>query len=210
MKAEYNNFNETFYFTMDEGEPVNLSINEFWNIVEFGKKLNIRNDLERVIEDAGSIYTLASDTILQDETLMKDIIDDLYENYTELTDYVSDSQVIEATRENVLKKLEKKPELREQVNERLLDWMCAEFKMQLTKKEDGSVETYIPMYGTDKYRNVQDALIDNEDILRNDHLYEEANYVKFLRELEIKENRKEVSLETEEVAKEQDKPELEM
>lgn len=210
MKAEYNSFYETFHFTMDDGEQVSLSTDKFWKLVEYGKKINLRKELEYSIENTESIYGLGSDAIIQDESLMNDIVDDLYENYLEQSDYIHDDLDMKATRENVLKKLEKNPELREKVNERLLEWMCAEFEMKLTKKGDGSIETYIPMYGTDKYRNVQDALIDNESILRNAGLYEEAKYVRFLRELDNKEKIQNPSLETEEVTKVHDELELEI
>lgn len=184
MKVEYNSFYETYHFTMDGGEQVNLSEDEFWRIVQLGKKLNIKNFVVDLIKNHKSFYGMSAipEIVLQDEKLMKGIVNDLYECWTEKTDYLSGWDEAWVTKNAVYKKSLKDPELQEKVNEEMLSFLCSEYQYKLLRKENGSVELYKNSSDHHKYKDVKDALCHHWDLekIACNGLRSETTYIRAL------------------------------
>lgn len=151
MKVEYNRFNDSYRFELDDEEPVVLTSNALDQIFEFAKEMKTRESIQDYLKQSEVIYGMDHEVIEQDADMMNRIADHLMQKQSEndqkfYQEIIQDSNI----KTEALRKAIENPELTERLNERVLNTIKNGSTVNLERKDlmvqfNDSLYTFQPL-----------------------------------------------------------------
>ena len=74
---ELQEHNDGVKITRNNGDVINLSYSELWEICRYGRFIDARSEVEEYLDDCDAIYGVKADAILCDMKLLDDITDEV-------------------------------------------------------------------------------------------------------------------------------------
>ena len=119
MKAEYNIFYDCYRFELDNGETFTIMSDAFNQVSEYIERAKAKESIQELLEQSEVIYGLDKDVIIQDETMMDRLADELLQKHRKHT-HNFQKEAIQVIHKDANKKLEQNPKLKKEMNERTL------------------------------------------------------------------------------------------
>ena len=119
MKAEYNIFYDRYRFELDNGETFTIMSDAFNQVSEYIERAKAKESIQELLEQSEVIYGLDKDVIIQDETMMDRLADELLQKHRKHT-HNFQKEAIQVIHKDANKKLEQNPKLKKEMNERTL------------------------------------------------------------------------------------------